>query len=97
VQRLAPQKGKTAMPDSTVDLTCLDEPRREGDSPCKGAVEYRFALSASGRNYPRCDGHWSARLDAQDRHNRRYGHPDSVSAPSWFDPTYAGESWNDEG
>jgi hypothetical protein len=59
---------------------------------CAGEVEYRMPLSGTGRSFARCDLHWSERLDAQDRINRRY--PDSPFAPAGFDPTYAGESWD---
>lgn len=70
---------------------CLDY---RGDGTCSGAVEYRMALSASGRSFPRCDGHWDARLDEQERINRDY--PDSPLAPAWFDPADAGERWDDD-
>ena len=66
---------------------CLDGPR-----DCKGDIEYRMALSGTGRSFPRCDLHWSERLDRQDEINRRY----PVNAPSDFDPTYAGEVWGDD-
>jgi len=70
-------------------LKCLDS-----DSTCKGAVEYRMALSGTGQSFPRCDKHWAARLDVQAGIDRRY--PDSPFAPSGFDPSYAGESWDDD-
>ena len=38
-------------------------------------VEYRMALSMTGRSFPRCDKHWQQRLDEQERINERY--PDS--------------------
>lgn len=69
-------------------LECLD-----GPNDCEGAVEYRMALSGTGRSFPRCDKHWSDRLDVQEGINRRY----PVTAPSDFDPYYAGESWDEEG
>lgn len=69
---------------------CLDN--HLGD--CSGGVEYRFPLSATGRSFPRCDKHWSDRLDIQEGINRRY--PDSPFPPADFDPTYAGESWDEE-
>lgn len=72
-------------------LECLDD---YGNDECKGAIEYRMPLSGTGRSFPRCDGHWSERLDVQEGINRRY--PDSPSAPSDFDPTYAGERWDDD-
>lgn len=62
-----------------------------GDS-CDGLVEYRMPLSGSGKSFPRCDRHWSERLDIQEGINYRY--PDSPCAPADFDPTYAGESWD---
>jgi hypothetical protein len=68
---------------------CLDGP--EG---CRGKVEYRMALSASGRPFPRCTLHWEKRLDTQERLDRDY--PDSPFAPSWFSEADAGERWNDD-
>lgn len=77
---------------TTVDekVECLDG--REGG--CEGAVEYRYPLSGTGRSFPRCDKHWAARLDVQEGINRRY--PDSPFAPAGFDPSYAGERWDDD-
>lgn len=69
-------------------VMCLDKDY----SPCRGAVEYRFALSATGRSFPRCDKHWDERLRDQEAINRRY----PTHAPSDFDPTYAGESWEED-
>jgi hypothetical protein len=68
-------------------IECLDGP--EG---CSGAVEFRMPLSPSGRAFPRCDKHWGIRLDKEE---------DSIPwrsdiAPSWFDPAYAGERWDDD-
>lgn len=68
---------------------CLDGPR-----DCAGAVEYRTPLSGTGRSFPRCDAHWEKRLDTQERINRDY--PDSPAAPRWFDPSYAGEHWDED-
>lgn len=73
----------------------MPEPRcLNGPEGCQGAVEYRMALSSSGRSFPRCEHHWSLRLDEQERINRDY--PDSPIAPSWFDPSYAGERWDSD-
>lgn len=66
----------------------------EHGDDCRGPVEFRMALSASGRPFPRCERHWLARLDVQDRINRDY--PDSPIAPAWFDPSYAGERWDED-
>ena len=73
------------------DITCLDSPQ----GGCAGTVEYRFALSGTGRSFPRCDAHWSIRLDVQDGINRRYA-PNSDVPPSGFDPSYAGERWDND-
>lgn len=58
---------------------------------CSGAVEYRMPLSGTGRAFPRCEHHWSLRLVEQERIDRTY----PVHAPSDFDPSYAGESWDE--
>lgn len=71
---------------------CLD--RHKGG--CSGAVEFRMALSPSGRAFPRCDKHWSDRLDEEERITERVGHWQSDVAPSWLDPAAAGERWDDE-
>lgn len=76
------------MPETEI-LECLND---YGDGTCSGPVEYRMALSGTGRSFPRCDKHWSDRLDEQDRINERY----PVLAPADFDPGYAGEHWDDD-
>lgn len=75
------------------DVTCLEDGLKDD---CEGEVEYRESLSGTGTPIPRCDHHWAKRLDEQEKIVDRYGHPDSVSPPSWFDPSYAGESWDGE-
>ena len=71
-------------------LECLDEnPLLEA---CKEPIEYRESLSGTGISYPRCDFHWDMRLDIQDQINDRYPY----HQPADFDPTYAGERWDDD-
>jgi hypothetical protein len=70
---------------------CLDD---HGQDECEGRVEYRLALTATGCSFPRCEYHWNRRLDEQERIGRDF--PDSGLAPSWFDPSYAGERWDEE-
>lgn len=60
---------------------------------CEGPAEVRYSRSGMTATI-RCEG-------CQDRHDevldgiaRRY--PDSPTPPSWFDPTYAGESWDED-
>lgn len=77
------------MTTPTEDLKCLD-----GPAECRGAVKLRMPLSGSGEPFARCDGHWSKRLDLQDRIRRDY--PDSDVAPAWFSEADAGERWNEE-
>lgn len=57
---------------------------------CEGDVEYRMPLSGTGKSFPRCESHWSERLDVQAGLDERYPY----HAPSDFDPYYAGESWD---
>jgi len=80
------------MADQTETVECLESYQGE----CAGTVEYRFPLSGTGRSFPRCDKHWGERLDKQEQINQRYGHPDSSVPPADFDPTYAGERWEEE-
>jgi hypothetical protein len=70
-------------------LECLN-----GPTGCRGTVEYRMALSGTGKSFPRCDLHWSDRLKEQERIDADY--PDSPFAPSWFDPANAGEHWDSD-
>ena len=68
---------------------CIDS-MYEGS--CDGATEYRMALSGTGRSFPRCERHWDMRLQYQDEINQRY----PSQQPADFDPTYAGERWEEE-
>lgn len=73
-------------------LLCID--RHDGDE-CQGSVELRESLSGTGTPIARCDRHWSKRLDIQDGINRRYA-PSSNVPPRGFDPSYAGECWDED-
>lgn len=66
-------------------LECLD-----GPDGCSGPVEYR--TTDGYRAWPRCERHFDERLDREESY-RSY---DSDSPPSWFDPAYAGERWDDD-
>jgi hypothetical protein len=70
---------------------CLEH-RNHPACECQGPVEYRMPLSGTGRAFPRCAFHWDKRLDEQERINRTY----PQTAPSDFDPSYAGESWDED-
>ena len=67
---------------------CIDSPK----DPCEGSVEYRTALSPSGKMFPRCGKHWAARLKVQEGINARY----PERQPADFDPLYAGEQWDED-
>jgi hypothetical protein len=74
-----------ARTDTLTHTDCLDY----GKSECNGPVEYRMALSATGKSFPRCERHWDERLTEQDKINERY----PALPPSDFDPSYAREEW----
>lgn len=75
----------------TTDTTDTPECIESGEE-CTGKVEFRTALSGTGKSFPRCDSHWSKRLDFQDGLNQRYPkHP-----PSDWSPMDAGESWDED-
>lgn len=86
-------------PDTT-DWPFTHEDCVNGPEECSGDVaEYTSRSGASV--YARCDHHqgeYDARMDEveaglQDRYPG-YNTPGSA-APTWFDPTYAGESWDE--
>ena len=78
---------KTIMEPSMNDLECQDDGC--GGCDCSGPVEMRWP-GYGHRMYPRCEAHGAARLAREDAASRRY----PVIAPSDFDPSFAGESWN---
>ena len=78
-----------AEPPEDEELECLDD---YGEGTCTGAVEYRMPLSGTGKSFPRCDGHWDARLAKQEE-LREY---ESDTPPDWFDESYAGERWDED-
>lgn len=81
------------MTDTAVETPlCLE--RHSASVACEGEVEYRESLSGTGTAIPRCDGHWSARLDEQARIRRSY--PDQATPPAWFDASVAGEHWDSD-
>lgn len=62
-------------------------------TPCGGEVWERVSRSGCTRSV-KCD-ECQMRLDEiLDGIAQRY--PDSPCAPAWFDPTYAGESWDSD-
>lgn len=76
------------------EAECLDS--REGVLPgpdaCQGPVEFN---SLDGIAYwPRCTRHFEARMKRYEGSIEKYANSDVP--PSWFDPTAAGERWDDD-
>jgi len=69
-------------------LECLN-----GPEDCVGPVDYR--LAPGGKAWPRCEYHANKRWDDYDDENSVERYADSDAVPEWFDPSYAGESWDD--
>jgi hypothetical protein len=74
----------------SLQCTTADQPDA---GPCEGEVSVYWSRSGL-TSTERCEGHQRAHWDALDAIAQRY--PDSDTPPAWFDPTYAGESWNDD-
>jgi hypothetical protein len=67
---------------------CLD-----GPADCAGPVELRTTPDRSdGKHFPRCEHHFALRLDSAAKTADLRGD----ARPSWFDPTYAGERWDED-
>ena len=69
---------------------CIDYP--SGD--CSGPVAYHAVPSRDAISAARCDRHWARRLENFENSIERYA--DSDVPPAWFDPTVAGERWNED-
>ncbi|WJV49902.1 hypothetical protein [Streptomyces flavofungini] len=71
---------------------CLDR-GNEGHT-CQGAVTGRPSHAGTGTIIWRCQaGHQAAAEHARQVQER---YPDSSTPASWFDPTFAGERWNED-
>lgn len=51
------------------ELECLDSYQDE----CEGEVDYRPAMSPTGKWFPRCEKHLADRIKTQERLSRDYG------------------------
>lgn len=70
------------------ELRCI-----EHGPNCEGVVENHLNPDRDDfKAFPRCEFHQARRLEQAER-NREW---QSDVAPSWFDPTYAGERWDEE-
>ena len=70
---------------------CLDY---RSDTKCAGPVVYRLSPNGTGMRIPRCERHEDEVEERRAEIAERY--PDSPFAPSWFDPAYAGERWDED-
>lgn len=78
---------------SVLEPYAASECLEHGHGGCAGAVDYRYPLSGTGRSFPRCDAHWSARVREQDRITRLYG---GHTPPADWSPLDAGEAWDED-
>jgi hypothetical protein len=58
---------------------------------CEGPVDLH-TVGTSMRAFPRCQFHIDQRWESYENSMERYADSDLV--PEWFDPSYAGESWD---
>lgn len=79
---------------TAAELTCLDA----WQAPCEGPVEFREvpgreAFGLAPRAFPRCERHFELAVEKAEQTVQRYG--GDVPPPD-FDPTYAGERWDED-
>jgi len=76
------------MNDVSEVVRCLQE-----GPDCKGAVEFHLNPDRDDfKSFPRCEFHQAKRLESAQKTMELL----SDVPPSWFDPTYAGERWNED-
>ena len=61
---------------------------------CSGPVDYHFVGMNATRAFPRCEKHLRDRLEQYENSIER--ETESSTPPDWFDPSYAGESWDED-
>lgn len=76
------------MPDTTTHTDCIGR----GTTPCHGTAPPRSRSAAAEHRSPAVTGTPNARLDREDEIRRRYPR----HQPADFDPTYAGERWDED-
>jgi hypothetical protein len=70
------------------DLRCIDGP--EG---CSGPVEMHTTPDRrDGKSFARCEAHFERRMASVERNLELT----SDTPPAWFDPSYAGEQWDED-
>lgn len=66
----------------------------EYSDACDGPVDDHWAGGINGRTWPRCTFHADQRERRYEESMERYADSDVV--PDWFDPSYAGEHWDED-
>jgi hypothetical protein len=70
---------------------CLED---HGEGTCQGEVDYHWNGDPSGKAWPRCAKHQEAREERRENSMELYANSDVI--PDWFDPSYAGERWEED-
>lgn len=74
--------------DEEVELRCLEE-----GPDCEGEVEMFLSPDRDDfKHFPRCQFHIQKRLDDAEKNMELL----SDVPPSWFDPAFAGERWDED-
>jgi len=76
-------------------MAAEETPRCLQEGPdCQGKVEYHLNPDRDDfKTFPRCEHHQQQRLDQAEKNLELM----SDTPPKWFDPMYAGESWDEDG
>ena len=75
--------------------TQIDDPCLEASMSCEGKVGY-WNPGYGFRSWPRCDYHGQLRIQEHQKGDSMARYADSDLTPEWFDPTLAGERWEEE-
>lgn len=70
--------------------TCLDS----YEDDCEGPVEFHWNGDPGFKSWPRCVKHQALRVERRENSMEKYAN--CSTAPEWFDPSYAGESWDED-
>ncbi|MFI6168821.1 hypothetical protein ACIBCN_18720 [Nocardia sp. NPDC051052] len=65
---------------------------RSGQGDCRGEVTARASFAGTGTTIYECGHHMDQSVERDQAHRQRY----PKHQPADFDPSYAGESWDDD-
>jgi len=83
------EDGKIVYDEYGDPVACLDG-HGNGEG-CSGPVEW-WMTPSTWKSWPRCTKHGERRMEQDEQTRQRY----PTMEPSDFDPSYAGERWNDD-